>query len=142
MSSAHVSAHRTSCEWKHNCMHAMWQRGRARHASCPKLLSHSKPGIIARVNICSPNSIVKACQPCHRRWFMRVYVALQMTLFPRLFSPLLTLHSWRACACTAARHVRIKVRTNQTLIIMRGHTLASDCLCVICVGTRASQLAI
>ena len=36
-----------------------------------------------------------------------VCVALQMPLRTRLFSPLLALHSWQACACTAVRRAHI-----------------------------------
>jgi hypothetical protein len=76
------------------------------------------------------------------RWYMYACASSQMPLLARLFSLLLALHSWRACVCTAARRALIITRGNHTMNVILEHTLASDHLLVICVGTRAAPLAI
>ena len=69
-------------------------------------------------------------------------VALQMPLRARLCWLHLALHSWWACACTAAQHAHIGAIGNPAMIDIRGHTQANDHSLVRCAGIHAASLAV
>ena len=122
-----------SCNWLAGvglssfvCLRALRPLCRTRHVSCSTWMQLFENGDCVYLS----------------RWYMLVCAASQMPLRACLFSPLLALHSWWACACTSAQRARIIATGNQIMTYMRGHIRASDRSRVICVGTLAPELTI